>query len=38
MLVAGTVAGMLPGMPNSATLLESMRAPLDAFHPRWLAD
>lgn len=38
MLVAGTVAGMLPGMPNNATLLESMRAPLDAFHPRWSAD
>jgi hypothetical protein len=38
MLVAGTVAGMLPGMPNSAALLESMKAPLDAFHPRWSAD
>ena len=38
MLVAGTVAGMLPGMPNSATLLEAMKAPLDAFHPRWSAD
>lgn len=38
MLVAGTVAGMLPGMPNSAALLKSMKAPLDAFHPRWSAD
>lgn len=38
MLVAGTVAGMLPGMPNSAALLESMKAPSDAFHPRWSAD
>lgn len=38
MLVAGTVAGMLPGMPNSASLLEAMKAPLDAFHPRWSAD
>ena len=38
MLVAGTVAGMLPGMPNSAALLEAMKAPLDAFHPRWSAD
>ncbi|MBK8913059.1 MAG: AIPR family protein [Phycisphaerales bacterium] len=38
MLVAGTVAGMLPGMPNSAALLESMRAPLGAFHQRWSAD
>jgi hypothetical protein len=38
MLVAGTVAGMLPGMPNSAALLEAMQAPLDAFHPRWSAD
>ncbi|MGE3511086.1 MAG: AIPR family protein [Vicinamibacterales bacterium] len=38
MLVAGTVAGMLPGMPNSADLLDAMKAPLDAFHPRWSAD
>lgn len=38
MLVAGTVAGMLPGMPNSAALLEAMKSPLDAFHPRWSAD
>jgi hypothetical protein len=38
MLVAGTVAGMLPGMPNTATVLESMKAPLDAFHPRWSTD
>jgi hypothetical protein len=37
MLVAGTVAGMLAGMPNSAGLLEAMKAPLDAFHPRWSA-
>jgi hypothetical protein len=38
MLVAGTVAGMLPGMPNSGALLEAMQAPIDAFHPRWSAD
>lgn len=38
MLVAGTIAGMLPTIPNSAELLEAMKAPLDAFHPRWSAD
>ena len=38
MLVAGTVAGMLPQMPNSSALLEVMKAPLDGFHPRWSAD
>jgi hypothetical protein len=38
MLVAGTIAGMLPTIPNSADLLASIRAPLDAFHPRWSAD
>jgi len=38
MLVAGTVAGMLPQMPNSSSLLEVMKAPLDGFHPRWSAD
>lgn len=38
MLVAGTVAGMLPRMPNSTSLLDSMKAPLDAFHQRWSAD
>ena len=32
MLVAGTIAGMLPTMPNSADLLEAIKAPLDAFH------
>jgi len=38
MLVAGTIAGMLPTIPNSAELLEAIKAPLDAFHPRWSAD
>ena len=38
MLVAGTVAGMLPGLPNGPALLEVMQAPLDAFHHRWSAD
>jgi hypothetical protein len=38
MLVAGTVAGMLPQMPNSSALLGVMKAPLDGFHPRWSAD
>jgi AIPR protein len=38
MLVAGTVAGMLPQMPNSSSLIEVMTAPLDGFHPRWSAD
>jgi hypothetical protein len=37
-LVAGTIAGMLPTIPNTAELIETMKAPLDAFHPRWSAD
>lgn len=38
MLVAGTIAGMLPNFPNGSVLLEKITAPLDAFSPRWSAE
>lgn len=38
MLVAGTIAGMLPNFPNGPVLLEKIKAPLDAFSPRWSAE
>lgn len=37
-LVAGTIAGMLPGFPNGKALLELMNAPLSAFSARWSAE
>ena len=37
-LVAGTVAGMLPGFPNGKMLLELMQAPAAVFNPRWSAE
>ena len=38
MLVAGTVASMLPGFPNGQALLELLRVPANAIGPRWSAD
>ena len=38
MLVAGTVAGMLPGFPNGKALLDLLRAPAGAMAPRWSAE
>ena len=37
-LVAGTVAGMLPSLPDGASLVQSLYAPSDAFVARWSAD
>ncbi|MBV9157732.1 MAG: hypothetical protein JO097_15820 [Acidobacteriaceae bacterium] len=37
-LVAGTIAGMLPGFPNGKTLLELIKAPVNAFSQRWSAE
>jgi hypothetical protein len=37
-LVAGTVAGMLPGLPNSKSLLQALSAPPEVFTPRWSAE
>jgi len=37
-LVAGTVAGMLPGFPNGKALLELLRVPASAMSSRWSAD
>jgi hypothetical protein len=37
-LVAGTVAGMLPGFPNGKALLELIKAPINAFANRWSAE
>jgi hypothetical protein len=37
-LVAGTVAGMLPGFPNGKELLEHIQVPQSGFHQRWSAD
>jgi len=37
-LVAGTVTSMLPSLPTSKTLLQSLSAPAEAFAPRWSAD
>jgi hypothetical protein len=38
MLVAGTVAGMLPGFPNGTAVLELLRVPPTALHNRWSAE
>ncbi len=38
MLVAGTVAGMLPTFPNGNVLIEKVKAPANAFAVRWSAD
>jgi len=38
MLVAGTVAGMLPGFPNGPSLLELLRVPANSFSDRWSAE
>ncbi len=37
-LVAGTVTSMLPSLPNSSALLQSLSAPADVFAPRWSAE
>lgn len=37
-LVAGTVAGMLPGFPNGKALLDLLRVPASAMSNRWSAD
>jgi len=37
-LVAGTVAGMLPGFPNGNALLELMRVPASVMSGRWSAE
>jgi hypothetical protein len=37
-LVAGTVAGMLPGFPNGKALLDLTRAPATALSARWSAE
>ncbi len=37
-LVAGTIAGMLPGFPNGKTLLDLIKAPMNAFAQRWSAE
>jgi len=37
-LVAGTVAGMLPGFPNGKALLDLMRVPATAMSSRWSAE
>lgn len=37
-LVAGTVAGMLPGFPNGKRLLDLLRVPAGAMSARWSAD
>jgi AIPR protein len=37
-LVAGAVTSMLPNLPNSKSLLQSLSAPADVFTPRWSAE
>jgi hypothetical protein len=37
-LVAGTIAGMLPGFPNAKMLLDSMQASAASFSARWSAE
>ena len=37
-LVAGTVTSMLPSLPNSNFLLQSLSAPAEVFTPRWSAE
>jgi AIPR protein len=37
-LVAGTIAGMLPSLPNGSSLIQSLSAPADGFVARWSAD
>jgi len=37
-LVAGTIAGMLPGFPNGKALLELFKVPSNYFAPRWSAE
>jgi hypothetical protein len=37
-LVAGTVAGMLPGFPNGEQLLDLMRVPAGDLSTRWQAE
>ena len=37
-LVAGAITGMLPSLPNSSALLQSLSAPTDVFTPRWSAE
>ncbi len=37
-LVAGTIAGMLPGFPNGRALLDMMRVPPQALSARWSAE
>ncbi len=38
MLVAGTIAGMLPGFPNGTNLLELLRVPPNMIGDRWSAE
>ena len=37
-LVAGTIAGMLPGFPNGKALLDLVKVPSNYFTPRWSAE
>jgi AIPR protein len=37
-LVAGTIAGMLPSFPNGKAIIEVLKAPAEAFAPRWSAE
>jgi hypothetical protein len=37
-LVAGTIAGMLPGFPNGQALISLLRVPSNRFTQRWAAD
>ena len=37
-LVAGTIAGMLPSFPNGKAVIEMLKAPAQAFTPRWSAE
>jgi hypothetical protein len=37
-LVAGTIAGMLPGFPNGKALLDLMRVPAGDLANRWAAE
>ena len=38
MLVAGTIASMLPSFPNGKTLQDLMSVPATALNPRWSAE
>lgn len=38
MLVAGTIAGMLPNFPNGPSLIATLKVPSNRLAPRWAAD